>query len=438
MRRTWRIGLLCLLLSSGFSVLWGTMLERSSQGGMSDFKAVYYGARCLILHSDPYNQNEFLRVYRAEGGVVPSDPTVSRSFLRVVPVFVYLPTTLLLIAPFAMLAWVPAQILWMILLAGSFTLAGFLMWKTAENYSSDPAILLTCFVLANSELIFMSGRSAGLVVSLCIVAVWCFLQERFVPVGILCMAVGLAIKPHDAGLVWLYFLLAGGVYRKRALQTLLVAVALSLPALLWVSQVAPHWMAEQHFNLATTSAHGGLGDPGPTSSSMSEQYRIIDLQTVISVFWNDARIYNPASYLICGALLLVWSVRTLKSRFSPVAVWFALAAIAALSMLPLYHRQYDAKLVLLTVPACAILWAEGGPIGWIALAVNTAGVVLTGDIPLIVLTHFYNSLHVDTAGIPGKILTILLMRPTPLILLVMSIFYLWVYLRRTVPTVTDT
>lgn len=432
MTRTRRIGLLWLLVCCGISVLWGFFLQRASQIGMTDFKAVYYGARCMIQHSDPYKESEFLRVYREEGGELPSDPATLRPFLRAVPVFVYLPTTLFLIAPFAMLAWGPAHVLWMFLLAGSFTLAAFLMWNLAENYAPGASLFLICIVLANCESIFASGRSAGIVISLCIVAVWCFLQERFVPAGILCMAVSLAIKPHDTGLVWLYFLLAGGVCRKRALQTLIVTIVLGLPAILWVSQVSPHWMAELHSNLAATSARGGLGDPGPTSISMSNHDRIIDLQTVISVFWNDPRIYNPVSYLVCGALLIVWSVRTLRSRFSQPGAWLALAAIASLSMLPIYHRQYDAKLLLLTVPACAMLWAEGGPIGWIALLLNTMGVVLTGDIPSIVLTLFFDNLHVDVAGIFGKILTVVLMRPAPLILLVMGIFYLWVYLRSAV------
>jgi hypothetical protein len=35
------------------------------------------------------------------------------------------------------------------------------------------------------------------------VAAWCFIKGRFIPAGILCLAVSLAIKPHDAGLVWL-------------------------------------------------------------------------------------------------------------------------------------------------------------------------------------------------------------------------------------------
>jgi hypothetical protein len=178
---------------------------------------------------------------------------------------------------------------------------------------------------------------------------------------------------------------------------------------------------------------GDLSDPGPTSISINNPDRIIDLQTVISVFRDDPRIYNPASYLICGALLLVWSIRTLRLRFSLASAWLALAAIAALSMLPVYHRQYDAKLLLLTVPACAMLWAEGGPIAWIALLVTTAGVVLTGDIPSAILIILSNHLHVGVAGTLGKILTVALMRSAPLILLVMGIFYLWVYVRRSFP-----
>jgi uncharacterized membrane protein len=40
---------------------------------------------------------------------------------------------------------------------------------------------------------------------------------------------------------------------------------------------------------------------------------------------------------------------------------------------------------------------------------------------------------VGTAGIYGKVLTVLLMRPASLILLVMGMFYLWVYVQSTGP-----
>lgn len=437
MKKTQRIALIWLLLSSSVFVVWGTALERTSPGGMVDFRAVYYGARCLIQHKDPYSNSDFLRVYKADGGEFPSDPTMARMFLLSVPVCINLPTTLFLVAPFSMLAWGPAHVLWMALVAGSLFLAAFLMDNIAESHAFGVSLFLVCVVLANSEILFAWGNTAGIAVSFCIVAVWCFLKERFVPAGVLCMAIGLAIKPHDVGLVWLFFLLAGGANRKRALQTLAVAIALGLPAMLWVSHVAPNWLPELHSNIQATSAQGGLNDPGPVSINFRTPAMVIDLQAVLSVFRDDPRIYNPASYLICGALLAVWSITTLRSRVSPATARLALAAIAAFTMLPVYHRLYDAKLLLLTVPACAMLWSEGGPVGWIALLLNSAGVVVTGDIPSAALVVLSKNMQGNAAGIFARIVTIVRMRPAPLILLALGIFYLWMYIRRSAAEASD-
>jgi hypothetical protein len=76
------------------------------------------------------------------------------------------------------------------------------------------------------------------------------------------------------------------------------------------------------------------------------------------------------------------------------------------------------------------LWAKGGTIARIALLVSTAGLVLTGDVPLAILSIVFNKLHVDTAGIFGQMLTLVMIRPASFILLAMSLFYLWVYLRQ--------
>ncbi len=98
---------------------------------------------------------------------------------------------------------------------------------------------------------------------------------------------------------------------------------------------------------------------------------IIDLQTIFSIFRDDPRLYNPVTYLICGPLLIVWIFVTLRAKPTRSKDYFALAAIAALSMLPVYHRPYDAKLLLLTLPACAMVLAEGGPLGRIGLVLNS-------------------------------------------------------------------
>ncbi len=419
-------GLYLLLLGSAVFVLLGAVLESVSPSATVDFRMTYYSARSLLQHGDPYKESEVLRVSQAEGGNRPWDTANPRHVMQ----YIYLPTAFSFTIPLAMLPWGPAHILWLTLTAGGLILASFLMWNLGAGYAPIVSGALLGFLLANSELLMVTGNMAGIAIALCVVAVWCFLRERFVPAGILCLAISLACKPHDTGLVWLYFLLAGGAYRKRALQTLVATVALSLPAVLWVWHVAPHWMQEWQSNVSGLSARGAMSDPGLSSAGAHGLGMLVNLQEVIAVFWDNPRIYNPASYLVCAPLLLAWGFATLRFRPSPRNVWLALAAIAALSMLPVYHRQQDTKLLLLTVPACVMLWAEGGVIGWLALLVNSAGFVLTGDLPWVMFLGFIGHMRPPTTAFGAQILTALQVFPAPLMLLVMGVFYLWVYVRR--------
>jgi hypothetical protein len=424
MTKTRRIALAWILLCGGISIFWG--LSIGPANGWVDFRAVYYGTRCLLEHHNPYNVSEMERVYHADGGLRPAETIRAH---QAVVLYVNVPTTFIFVAPFAILPWGPAHVLWMALIIGVFILASLLMWDIGARYAPDISVFLICILLVNCETLFVAGNTAGLVVGLCVVAAWCFLEERFVPAGILCMAAALAIKPHDSGFVWLYFLLAGGVYRKRALQSLLVTAVLGISSFVWLTLVAPHWMQDWQTNLATISAPGGINEPGPSSLTGRSGSMVIDLQAAISIFRDDPRFYNLVSYLVCGALLLAWSVRTLRSRFTQRGAWLALAGIVPLTMLVTYHRPWDARLLLLAIPACAMVWAEGGKTRWVALLVTAAGLVLTGDISLVLLSLLSDHWHTGLAGISQQMLTLVLTRPASIILLAMGVFYLWIYLR---------
>ena len=420
-------GLYLLLLGSVIFVLLGVIVESSAVVTTVDYKVVYYSARCLIQHIDPYQENEVLRVYQAESA---DRPLESEKVRQIVSRYMYLPTAFAVTVPFALLPWGPAHILWLTLTIGSVIVASFLIWNVGADFAPIVSGILIGFFLANSEVLVVLCNPAGIAVSLCVVAVWCFIRERFVPAGILCLAVSLAVRPQDAGLVWLYFLLAGGVYRKRALQTLLATLVLGLPGILWVWTVAPNWLQEWRSNILAFSVHGGINDPGPASSGGHGLGMLVNLQAVLSVFRDDPHFYNPVSYLICVPLLLLWLIVTLRSRPTPAKAWIGLAAIAALSMLPVYHHLYDSKILLLTVPACAMLWAEGGLIGWLALLVNTAGFALNGDVTWAIVLGLIGRLHMPPSGLSEQLLIALQVFPAPLILLVIGVFYLWVYARR--------
>jgi hypothetical protein len=423
--------LLCLLLSGAIFITWGSVIALTSYSGMGAFKAVFYGARCLMQHSDPYNPAVLQRAYEADGGRYSPDPAAAFLFRRAMLVCVNLPTSMLLVAPLALLPWKMASLLWMALNAAGLLLAAFLIWRVAESRALKAATILICILLLNCELVFGLGNLAGIVISLCVIAVWCFLEKRFEYAGVLCLAISLVIKPHDAALVWFYFLLAGGIYRIRALQAAVVAAALAVPAVLWVSHVSPQWMQEMRSNLALLSVHGSVNDPGPDSLTFHSADYVISLQSVFSLFRDEPRFYNLTSYLISGSLLVAGAIRVLTSRFTKENAWIALAAIAALSMLPVYHRGYDAKLLLLTVPACSLLWAADAHLKWAAGLLNAFALLCTADVPSTILLTIMNGLKIGTASILGKVLTVVVFHPAPLVLLATGVFYLWIYFRRT-------
>jgi hypothetical protein len=430
-----RDGLLLLILGSIVFVLLGVALENSAPAPSADFRALYYPARCLVHNSDLYLVSDVLPIYQADSTHFPQDNWKNR---EIATRNVYPPTAFTFMLPFATLSWVPAHIAWLTLTLCSMLVASFLIWHFSASYSPLVCGGLIALFLVNSELLAISSNAAGIVVSLCIVAVCCFLRDRFATVGIVCLAISLTIKPQETGLVWLYFLLAGGTYRKRALQTFLAAIVISLPAVLWVWHVSPHWLAEWHANLATFSAHGGINDPGPDSAGGHGLAMVISLQSILSVFRDDPRFYNFGSYLISAPLLLAWAIITVRTRTNPTRAWLALASIAALSMLPVYHRQYDAKLLLLTVPACVILLAEGGPIGRLALLMTTAAFVLTGDLTWAILLGLMNHVYPAATGVFAQILMVAQVFPPPLILLSMGVFYLWVYARKAPQSTSET
>jgi hypothetical protein len=424
-----RNGLIWVLVCVGISAVWGTSITRSGCAWI-DFRAVYAGTRCLIHQHNPYNVSDLEREYLSEDGQHPQpSPFASLLQLQCITLYVNLPTTFVLVAPFAALSWGPAHILWMLVTGCIFALAILLMWNAGASHAPRVSTFLACVIAVNCETIFIGGNTAGIVVGLCGIAVWCFLQNRFVWIGVLCLGLSLAIKPHDAGLVWLYFVLAGGGHRKRALQSAAVTAVICLAAALWVSHVAPNWMHDWNANLATISAPGGINEPGPNAVTTKDGslYTIVDLQGAISIFRDSPHFYNIVSYLFCGALLLVWSIWTLRTRLSVAKAWLALAAVVPLTLLINYHRLWDAKLVMLAIPACCLLWAEGGPRGKVAIWITSIAAFMTGEISLVLFGMVSGSLHVNTNGILAQAITVALFRPASLALLAMGVFYLWTY-----------
>jgi hypothetical protein len=419
-------GFYFVLLGCAIFLLVGTALETAAPVTTVDFRVVYYSARCLLDHRDPYNPTELDNTYRMQGGETSRDnPQIRRSERM----YNYLPTAFPITLPFALFPFGIAQWLWLAFTAGSLILASFFMWDIAARSAPLLAGVLVGLSLVNSELFLILGNPAGIAIAFCVIGVWCLSQHRFVFAGLVCFALSLMLKPHDGGLIWLYFLISGASNRKRALQILGLVFLLSLPGMLWLSHIAHAWPHELQSILATYSSHGDVNDPGPSSLASHGIGMVICLQAVISVFRDDPRFYDPITYLICGTLLAIWLIKVKRSPPNSTVSWLALAPIAALSMLPVYHRIYDARLLLLAIPACAILWNEGGAKAWSALSLSCLALVITGGMPWAVFLALLRHGRLPAISASPMFSTLLQVAPVPLTLLVAATFFLWAFVR---------
>ncbi len=417
-----------LLLSFALSVCFGWQVLFSAPGGAVDFQGAYYATRCLMSHHDPYSPSDVTTMYVALKRHPPPE-----GFFRAdlaFAGFVYQPIVFPLIVPFVWMGWSMALRVWMVLLiAGLFT-SGVLMWRVGARAAPGVAITLVCLMLANAAVSIGSGNPAGVAIALCTFAVWCFLEARYEAAGVVCLALSLLLKPHDSGLVWLYLLLAGGALRRRAWQSLAVTAVVGGAALIWVTTVAPAWPGEWKVNLAAISAPGQMNNPAAlTAEELRITKTIVDLQSVVAVFWPDPRVYNPVAYTFCGLLLLVGAAATFGRRLTAEQVWLGLTSIAPLTLLVVYHRPYDARILLIAIPGCALLARRGGWIAKTSVALTTAAIFLTGDLTTAFLLTAAQQLHLEPATFTNRLLILLLTRTGVLALIAMSLFHVAAYVR---------
>jgi hypothetical protein len=152
------------------------------------------------------------------------------------------------------------------------------------------------------------------------------------------------------------------------------------------------------------------------------------------------RFYNLAAYAVFVPLFLAWLygvVRPVRepqrflaggagflagaASFSVIAArnLMALAAAAALGFLPIYHRQYDTRLLLLMFPAVALLATSSRWMGRAAIVLSVAATVMTSH----QFVHLGPLLVAHGFRLPGAV-WLVFYRPLPLTLLLLSCFFL--------------
>jgi hypothetical protein len=377
-----------------------------------DFVPVYTGARCLFRGCNPYNTSQLEQQFlRASGR---ADELNSWD----IDVPVYPPSTFLALSPLALLSYPAARLVSFVLNSCLFVTSAVLVLFLCPRAYRAPATILASLILAVSGILLILDQPAVFAISLVIIGSCLFLRGRFLPVATLLCMLSLAVKPQIGGLIMLY-LLAQRIYWRFIVAAWAGALLLLLSGGLMLSlhPASAAWPATLRANLSATLSPGGSADPRPANQ---EAIGDANLQPLTSIVFPEAHGFNLAAYAIFLGLLVVWLVAVPWSNVAPEMHLLALAGLSVLSLLPFYHRFYDTRLLLLSVPAVVVVFAKRRLLG-LAIGMVTALAVISVQyrvqVFLVSRAEWQNVLQ-------HKLLFILLLRQQNLELLILFGLYL--------------
>lgn len=333
-----------------------------------DFVPVYTGAGCLLRGCNPYIPSQLEQQFFRAGGRAGE----LNSWNIDVPV--YPPSTFLALSPLALLSYPAARLLWFVLNGCLFVTSAVLVVSLCPRAYRWPATILASFLLGTSGILLVLGQPALFAISLVIIGSYLFLRGRLLSLAaVLCM-LSLAVKPQIGGLILLYFL-AQRIYWRYVVIALAGALVLLLSGgfILSLHPGSAAWRDTLRANLSATLSPGGSADPRPANQ---ESVGDANLQPLTSIVFADAQKFNLAAYAIFLALLVLWIRAVPWTNVTPEMHFVALAGLSVLTLLPVYHRFYDTRLLLLSVPAAVAIFEKRRFLG-VAIAVITALTVIS-------------------------------------------------------------
>lgn len=339
--RRFVLGILLLLAAAEFVVR--GPLRYLHPSNWDDLTQYYATSRMWLRGQNFTNPDRFSTMWRDEAGETPN-PNSPR--LHVAPP----PGALVLFAPIAVVPWPAARLAWLaVLLAGFGATVGSLL-RVAGLSLAEPrglALAAGCLALAPFHTGMATGNQTILVVGLCAFGVWAARVDCDVIAGA-SFGVACSLKPHIAGLLLLYYLVQR---RWRLLITSATMMAtLVFLAAAWMKFSGVHWFSDYLHNIEFGAARNTIDD---FTTANPIRFMLINLQVPFYSFTHDAARSNLLALSVGSVLVVTWIVIAIRNRPQSMEL-VSLSTIAVIGLLPVYHRLYDASVLVFPLCWCLI------------------------------------------------------------------------------------
>ena len=348
-----------------------------SQLAWNDFLSPYIQADAFRHGKNPYLASSILLFWPSENPlpafVVRDTANGSLPAKRGIP-SLYPVTSLVLLAPFAFLRWPAAEILWIAVNLATLLLALGLMVEMSGVEWQNLRVsffLAAALALAPLHTGLATANPAVLAIALTIAVVWAGCSGRENACGIL-LAFALCLKPTIAFALLLYYVL-----RRRWKIVAVVSAVTGVIAAIgagWLTYEKVPWLTSYFANNRQVLAPGGLAD---FTSADPLRFNLVNAQVLFYSLFGSVSVAQWLSLLLAAALFTVWllfrpghgdSRERLTQR-----EFLEISTLLVLSLVPVYHRFYDAGL---------LLW----PMAWATLLVHRPG---TQFLTMFVLGPFF-------------------------------------------------
>ena len=301
----------------------------------NDYTSSYIGAKAWVQGSNPYSSTEFWKLWEQSASHHEAAEEQSIGSRTPYPI-----TCFLILAPLSLSSAPTASILLGLISSGLIVLSVWLLSRLPEFTTDARRWFFIVFALAMAPLHSGLGQIniSMLAIACTFMSFWAVSRGRPATSGVFC-AFALGLKPPIGGSFAVYYLISREWKALRG--TVVTAGLLAIVAIGRLQLAGVPWLSSYLANSKLV-----LTDPvNAITAANPKRFQMINLQVLWYAITKNERLANELAF-VAALVLLIVLVAGLMRRDSGVPRSLQVAALAVVSLIPIYHRFYDASLLI--------------------------------------------------------------------------------------------